>query len=234
MDSRQAEESDQTRAKILVIEDDAGVADVIVRTLEGRGFAVTVADKGAQGLELARANDFDLVLLDLLLPDLDGLSVLERLMTVRDERPQVLILSALSNVEAKVRCLDLGAADYLAKPFALEELVARVSARVRRSDAKSSDRYLRDATLTLDLQRRLALVDGKAIPLSSREFFLLEHLMRHEGQVCTRKELLEDIWGYTFDPGTNVVDVYIRRLRQKVTSANIETVRNVGYCLVAA
>ena len=234
MDSRQAEESDQTRAKILVIEDDAGVADVIVRTLEGRGFAVTVADKGAQGLELARANDFDLVLLDLLLPDLDGLSVLERLMTVRDERPQVLILSALSNVEAKVRCLDLGAADYLAKPFALEELVARVSARVRRSDAKSSDRYLRDATLTLDLQRRLALVDGKAIPLSSREFFLLEHLMRHEGRVCTRKELLEDIWGYTFDPGTNVVDVYIRRLRQKVTSANIETVRNVGYCLVAA
>ena len=234
MDPRQVEAGGQARAKILVIEDDPGVADVIVRTLEGRGYLVTVADKGAHGLELARDGDFDLVLLDLLLPDLDGLSVLEQLMTVRNGQQQVLILSALSNVEAKVRCLDLGAADYLAKPFALDELVARVSARIRGSDATSSERYLRDDKLTLDLQRRLALVDGKAIPLSSREFFLLEHLMRHEGRVCTRKELLEDVWGYTFDPGTNVVDVYIRLLRQKVASCNIETVRNVGYCLVAA
>jgi two-component system OmpR family response regulator len=233
MDPRQAPASDQARAKILVIEDDAGVADVVLRTLEGRGYVVTVADRGVDGLELARVGDFDLVLLDLLLPDLDGLSVLERLMLVRSEQ-QVLILSALSNVEAKVRCLDLGAADYLAKPFALEELVARVSARIRGNDTRPSQRFLRDATLTLDLQRRLALVDGKAIPLSSREFFLLEYLLRHEGRVCTRKQLLEDIWGYTFDPGTNVVDVYVRRLRQKVGSCHIETVRNVGYCLVAA
>jgi DNA-binding response OmpR family regulator len=232
MDPRQAP-SDQTKTRILVIEDDPGVADIVVRTLEKRGYDVFVSDNGTEGLEQARTGNFDLVLLDLLLPDLDGLSVLERLIAVRSEQ-QVLILSALSNVEAKVRCLDLGAADYLAKPFALEELVARVSARIRGNDASSNQRFLRDATLTLDLQRRLALVDGKAVPLSSREFFLLEYLLRHEGRVCTRKQLLEDIWGYTFDPGTNVVDVYVRRLRQKVGSCHIETVRNVGYCLVAA
>ncbi len=232
MDPRQAQ-SDQTRTSILVIEDDPGVADIVVRTLEKRGYDVVVADSGTSGLEQARTGNFDLVLLDLLLPDLDGLTVLERLIAVHGEQ-QVLILSALSNVEAKVRCLDLGAADYLAKPFALEELVARVSARIRGNDSSSNQRFLRDATLTLDLQRRLALVDGKAIPLSSREFFLLEYLLRHEGRVCTRKQLLEDIWGYTFDPGTNVVDVYVRRLRQKVGSCHIETVRNVGYCLVAA
>jgi DNA-binding response OmpR family regulator len=232
MDPRQAQ-SDQTRTSILVIEDDPGVADIVVRTLEKRGYDVVVADSGTSGLEQARTGKFDLVLLDLLLPDLDGLTVLERLIAVHGEQ-QVLILSALSNVEAKVRCLDLGAADYLAKPFALEELVARVSARIRGNDSSSNQRFLRDATLTLDLQRRLALVDGKAIPLSSREFFLLEYLLRHEGRVCTRKQLLEDIWGYTFDPGTNVVDVYVRRLRQKVGSCHIETVRNVGYCLVAA
>jgi DNA-binding response OmpR family regulator len=166
MDPRQAQ-SDQTRTSILVIEDDPGVADIVVRTLEKRGYDVVVADSGTSGLEQARTGNFDLVLLDLLLPDLDGLTVLERLIAVHGEQ-QVLILSALSNVEAKVRCLDLGAADYLAKPFALEELVARVSARIRGNDSSSNQRFLRDATLTLDLQRRLALVDGKAIPLSSR------------------------------------------------------------------
>ena len=225
--------ADSTKPRVLVIEDDSAVADVLVRTLESRGFAVTVAERGVQGLELARTGDYALVLLDLLLPDLDGVSVLERLMSVRSAQ-QVLVLSALSNVEAKVQCLELGAADYLAKPFALEELVARVRARVRLGDGATGERYLRDGALTLDLQRRLAHSDGKAIPLSSREFFLLEYLMRHEGQVCSRKDLLEYIWGYTFDPGTNVVDVYVRRLRLKLGSHRIETVRNVGYCLLAA
>ena len=172
-------------------------------------------------------------MLDLLLPDIDGLSVLQRLMHVRADQ-EVLVVSALSNVEAKVRCLDLGAADYLAKPFALEELAARVSARIRRTEGRGGDWYLSHNALTLDLQKRVALVDGRTVPLSSREFFLLEYLMRHEGSVCTRKDLLHDIWGYAFDPGTNVVDVYIRRLRQKVGSCHIETVRNVGYCLMAA
>lgn len=216
-----------------MIEDDPGVADVLVRTLEACGFDLAVAERGVPGLELARTGDFALIVLDLLLPDLDGISVLERLMSARSEQA-VIVVSALSNVDAKVQCLDLGAADYLAKPFALEEFVARVRARVRLGHVAPTDRCLHDGALTLDLQRRLALIDGKAIPLSSREFFLLEHLMRHKGEVCSRKDLLEVVWGYTFDPGTNVVDVYVRRLRQKLGSSQIETVRNVGYCLLAA
>jgi len=222
------------RPNVLLIEDDPGVAEVIVRALAEREIGVTASDRGIPGLDLAASGEFDLVLLDLLLPDIDGVSLLERLLAVSPNQ-QVLVVSALSNVEAKVRCLDIGAADYLAKPFALEELAARVHARVRMSrlGSPAGERYLRDGGLTLDLQRRLALVSGRPVPLSSREFSLLEFLMRHEGQVCTRTELLETIWGYTFDPGSNVVDVYVSRLRQKLPQLQIETVRNVGYCLLA-
>jgi two-component system, OmpR family, response regulator len=229
----QATVDGEARPRVLAIEDDEGVASVFVRTLSAQGIDVTIAERGATGLELARTGDYELVILDLLLPDLDGISLLDRLMSVRDEQ-SVIVVSALANVNAKVRCLDLGAADYLEKPFALDELVARVRARLRSKGSRSSERYLSDGSLTLDFQRRLALADGRAIPLSTREFFLLEHLLRHKGQVCTRKDLLEVVWGYTFDPGTNVVDVYIRRLRLKLGSRHIETVRNVGYCLQAA
>jgi two-component system OmpR family response regulator len=222
------------RPRILLIEDDAEISDVILRTLDARGYAVTAVARGQAGLEQLAAAGFDLVILDLLLPDIDGVSLLERLLSLRRHQ-RVLVVSALSNTAAKVRCLDIGAGDYLAKPFALEELAARVQAGLRAAEApERHGRYLRDGALTLDLKRRVALCGGLLIPLSSREFSLLEYLLRREGEVCSRKELLEDVWGFTFDPGTNVVDVYVRRLRQKLERIQIETVRNVGYCLVAA
>jgi DNA-binding response OmpR family regulator len=217
---------------ILVIEDDEGFADVLFRTLRTSGYAITVSARGVPALEEVRSGEYRLVLLDLLLPDIDGMTLLKRMMSIKPDQ-QVLVVSALSNVEAKVRCLELGAADYLSKPFALEEFAARVMARVRAGESHASDRVLSDGTVTLDLQRRLALVEGRAVPLSTREFFVLEHLMRREGEVCTRKTLLQDVWGYAFDPGTNIVDVYVRRLRQKLGDEKIETIRNVGYSFVA-
>jgi DNA-binding response OmpR family regulator len=214
--------------RVLVIEDDEAFADVLARALGADDFELTLADRGMQGLELAAHEEFGLVILDLLLPDIDGISLLKRLLAVRPEQ-QVLIVSALSNVEAKVRCLDLGAADYLSKPFALDELLARTRARLRLGQARQTGRYYRQGTLTLDVQRRVATCEGRIVHLSEREFFLLEYLMRREGEVCTREEILESVWGYAHDPGTNVVDVYVRRLRQKIGELRIDTIRNVGY-----
>jgi two-component system, OmpR family, response regulator len=146
----------------------------------------------------------------------------------------VLVLSAAGDVESKVRCLELGAADYLTKPFALAELVARVRTRLRRREsAAEPEPVLSAGKLRLDLRRRTAELGGRAVALSAREFVLLSHLVRRAGQVCTREELLADVWGYTFDPGTNVVDVYVRRIRAKLGAGLVETVRNVGYALVA-
>ncbi len=216
--------------RVLVIEDDEGLADILVRALGEDNFELTVTSRGMHGLELASAEEFNLVILDLLLPDIDGITLLQRLMATRPEQ-QVLIVSALSNVEAKVRCLDLGAADYLAKPFALDELVARARARIRPGRAQGSGRFLREGTLALDVQRRVATCDGRTVHLSGREFFLLEYLMRHQGEVCTREELLQSVWGYSHDPRTNIVDVYIRRLRQKIGELRIDTIRNIGYGL---
>lgn len=186
------------------------------------------AADGVSGLELARAGAHDLVILDLLLPRLTGFSVLEGIMSTRPGKP-VVVLSALTDVESKVRCLELGASDYLPKPFALAELVARVRARLRQTDGPPPDRMLRAGAVTLDLMRRVAENGRGAVRLSEREFLLLQFLMRRAGQVCTRDELLGEVWGYSFDPGSNIVDVYIGRLRAKLGSELIETVRNVGY-----
>ena len=144
---------------------------------------------------------------------------------------QVIVLSALRDVETKVRCLDLGAVDYVTKPFSLAELLARV--RRRLADA-NGERVLRAGPVTLDLQRRAVEIGGDSIPLTGREFLLLRHLMLQRDEVCTRMELLAEVWGYSFDPGTNVVDVCIRRLRAKLGADKIETVRNVGYAFQAA
>jgi two-component system, OmpR family, response regulator len=141
----------------------------------------------------------------------------------------VVVLSALSDVETKVRCLEFGASDYLSKPFSLSELVARIRARLRQPSAGPRHRFLEAGGLRLDLTRRLAEKDGTRVALSEREFLLLEHLMRADGDVCSRQELLAEVWGYSFDPGSNVVEVCVRRLRAKVGADVIETVRNVGY-----
>ena len=143
------------------------------------------------------------------------------------------MLSAISDVEAKVRCLDLGAADYLTKPFSLAELLARIRTRVRDQSAAPPPKHLRVGGLMLDLQRQAAGRGDGLVSLANREFLLLEHLMRNAGGVCTREELLAAVWGYSFDPGTNVVDVYVGRLRSKLGADVVETVRNVGYSIAA-
>ena len=216
-------------ARLLMIDDEPGIRNLVSRTLSSAGFQVDCAADGRRGLEMARSGRHELVLLDLMLPGLDGVSVLRSLMAERPAQ-RVLILSAVGDVPSKVRCLELGAADYLPKPFAVAELVARVRARLRQAAAEPEERWLRAGGVTLDTIRRTAESNGRSVVLSEREFLLLEQLMRRAGDVCTREQLLADVWGYAFDPGSNVVDVYVGRLRGKLGGDVIETVRNVGYC----
>jgi two-component system OmpR family response regulator len=218
--------------RVLVVDDEPRIVTFITRALAAEGLAVDSAHDGRRGLELARTRPYELVVLDLLLPGLDGVSLLQGIMESRPEQ-RVLVLSALSDVESKVRCLELGASDYLPKPFALAEFLARVRARLRQPAAPTAPRVLVAGRLSLDLVRRVAENGKGPISLSEREFLLLQHLIRKEGDVCTREELLADIWGLSFDPGSNVVDVYVGRLRSKLGAELIETVRNVGYRLEA-
>jgi two-component system, OmpR family, response regulator len=220
-------------SRLLMIDDEPGIRNLVSRTLSSAGFQVDCAEDGRIGLAMARVGDHELVLLDLMMPDIDGVSVLRSLMAERPAQ-QVMILSAVGDVNSKVRCLELGAADYLSKPFAAAELVARVRARLRRPDGERDERWLHVGGIALDTTRRVAEHQGRSVTLSEREFLLLRHLMRRAGDVCSRAELLADVWGYAFDPGTNVVDVYVGRLRAKLDTDRIETVRNVGYCLEAA
>ena len=220
-------------SRILIVEDEARIESFLRRALTSCGFDVASARDGHAALEVCRREAYDLVLLDLLLPGPDGFTFLEGIYDVRPEQ-EVLVLSALSDVESKVRCFELGAADYVTKPFVLAELIARIRTRVRRAKTVAATRFLDSGALRLDLTRRIAVTNGRRIPLSTREFLLLEYLMRKDGDVCTREELLASVWGFTFDPGTNVVDVYVRRLRSKIGDETIETVRNVGYCCATA
>lgn len=219
--------------RVLVVDDEPRIVSFVARALTAEGFRVDGAPDGVRGFELARSGRYELVVLDLLLPGMDGVTVLRRLI---EERPQqrVLVLSALSDVKEKVRCLELGASDYLSKPFALAELVARVRARLRQASSGPGDRHLRVGEVTLDRLRRVADAGGGPVSLTEREFALLEHLMTRRGDVCTRAQLLADVWGFGFDPGSNVVDVCIGRLRAKLGAEAIETVRNVGYRFDAA
>jgi DNA-binding response OmpR family regulator len=219
-------------ARVLVVDDEPRIVSFVSRALASEGLTVDRAYDGVRALELARRGRYELVILDLLLPGLDGVSVLQGIIESRPEQ-RVLVLSALSDVESKVRCLELGASDYLPKPFALAELVARVRARLRQPPAPSVPRSLIAGRLSLDLVGRTADAGTGPVRLSEREFLLLQHLMRREGEVCTREELLAEVWGLSFDPGSNVVDVYVGRLRSKLGADLIETVRNVGYRLQA-
>jgi len=220
--------------RILVIEDEPRILSFLVRGLEGEGFTVSSAVHGAAGLERARALPPDLVVLDLLLPGLDGLTVLRELKQRRPELP-VVILSARADLPTKLRGFELGASDYLAKPFALVELIARVRAQLRQSHWGGDANVVTAGALVLDLARRQASMGALVTDLSDREFRLLHHLVLHAGEVLSRERLLAEVWGYSFDPGSNVVEVCIRRLRKKLgPEAPIETVRHAGYRLVAA
>jgi DNA-binding response OmpR family regulator len=219
--------------EVLVIEDEGKIARLLTRALTTAGFEVTTAASGLRGLALAQSGAYNLVILDLMLPDVDGLSILGNLIE-RETGTQVLILSALGDVHSKVRCLEVGACDYMTKPFDLPELVARVRLRIHERRETNETRFLQQDDFVLDLRKRTVQSDRGTVSLSTREFVLLEYLMRRNGEVCARTELLEQVWGYTFDPATNVLDVYVARLRNKLGGTSIQTVRNVGYAFVGA
>lgn len=220
--------------RILVVEDEPRILAFVARGLEAEGFAVDAAGDGADALERARRGRPDFVVLDLLLPRVDGLTVLRELKRDRPALP-VLVLSARSDLPTKLRGFELGASDYLAKPFAFDELIARIRAQLRRPERELGQTVLEVGALVLDLARRQARLSGVVSDLSDREFRLLHQLVEHADEVVSRERLLSEVWGYHFDPGSNVVDVCVRRVRKKLgPEAPIETVRNVGYRLASA
>lgn len=215
---------------VLVIEDEIGIADFIRRGLESAGFVVDIAGDGPSGLRQAQGEDVELVILDLGLPGLPGEQVLRRLRAMRSALP-VIVLTAKDAIRDRVANLEAGADDYLIKPFSFSELLARVRVRLRRPD-QSSAVMLTAGDLILDLRTRQVSVDGRTATLSSREFTLLEVLIRHSGQILSQTQLLDLVWGYGFDGASNVVETYIRHLRRKIGADRIETVRRAGYRLV--
>jgi DNA-binding response OmpR family regulator len=220
--------------RILLIEDETRIQSFVRRGLEAEGYGVVTADDGPDGLSLARSGEWDLVVLDLLLPGMNGLRVLQELHRERPRLP-VVILSARGDLRTKLKGFELGATDYVAKPFALDELLARIRVQLRRTVPPGEDEHVLHAgRVLLDLARRQARVGDLVTDLSDREFRLLHHLLLHAGEVISRERLLADVWGYDFDPGSNVVDVCVRRLRQKLgPDAHIETIRHAGYRLAA-
>lgn len=216
---------------ILVVDDEPRIQLFVRRALEARGFAVDSAPDGAQALRQARATPYRLVILDLLMPGLDGVSVLREL-TTANASVRVIVLSAVADARSKVACLELGACDYLPKPFAIAELVARVRVQLRTPGGGAAGTgYLECGPLRLDLERRVVDTGRGSVSLAGREFLLLARLMQAAGSVCTRQELLAAVWGCAQAAGTNVVDLYVARLRAKLGDDAIRTVRNVGYSL---
>jgi DNA-binding response OmpR family regulator len=216
--------------KVLVVEDEARIASFVVKGLTAAGYQTDHVTTGGEAIR--HATDADVIVLDLGLPDVDGMDVLRR---IREDGldAQVIVLTARAELDDRVEGLELGADDYLVKPFAFEELLARIRARVR-SLEQVERRHLRYDGIRMDLLDRRVSVDGRLVELSARQFELLEVLLRAEGAVLSRDELLEHVWGLPFDPGTNVVDVYIGYLRRKIGPERIETVRTRGYRLVPA
>jgi two-component system copper resistance phosphate regulon response regulator CusR len=216
--------------RILLVEDEPRIRDFITRALATAGYQVTPAGCGTEGLRLAQASDYDLVILDLIMPDIDGRLVLAQVLRERREQA-VLVLSCLADVTTKVDCLELGAQDYLTKPFSLAELLARV--RVRLRVEPHPHEVLKAGDLMLDVGRLEANIGHGPVPLTRLEFMLLRELMEHAGQSVGKGQLLASVWGYDFDPGSNVVDVCVRRLRSKLGFGLIKTVRGEGYQLAS-
>ena len=219
-----------------MVEDDATIADFVAKGLTEAGYAVDVAADGERGVELATSGHYDVAIVDLMLPRLDGLTLIDRV-RARGIRTPVLILSARRSVDDRVKGLQAGGDDYLTKPFAFAELLARLQALIRRSTGQVEPTRLSLGDLSLDLLSRRAERGGDAIELRPREFSLLEYLMRNQGRVLTKTMILSHVWGYNFDPGTNVVDVLVSRLREKIDRdfepKLLHTVRGVGYVLKA-
>jgi two-component system copper resistance phosphate regulon response regulator CusR len=215
--------------RILIVEDEARIRAFLARAFEAEGYVADVVEDGSDGLVRALGGSYDLVILDLLLPGCDGLDVLRELHAKDAELP-VIILSARRDLHTKLLGFNLGAVDYVAKPFSLDELLARARVQLRRTRVSDDRTLLRVGHLELDLACRQARVGDIVADLSDREFRLLHFLALHVGEVVSRERLLSEVWGYDFDPRSNVVDVCVRRLRRRLgPSAPIETVRNAGY-----
>jgi two-component system, OmpR family, response regulator len=215
--------------RVLIVEDEARIRAFLARAFEAEGFRVDVAEDGERGLAHALSGDYGLVILDLLLPGLSGLDILRELQRYGADVP-VLILSARGDLQTKLRGFELGAVDYVAKPFSLDELLARARVQLRHARVTDDGTVIRVGGLSLDLTSRQARVGDTVAELSDREFKVLHFLMAHVGQVISRERLLSEVWGYNFDPRSNVVDVCVRRLRRRLgPDAPIETVRNAGY-----
>ena len=220
--------------RLLVVEDEKRIADFLCRGLEGAGYAVDAAANGAGALDLTHSTDYDLVILDLMLPDMDGIAVLERIRRAK-AGPPVLILSARSSLDDRVKGLEQGADDYLVKPFAFVELLARVRALLRRGQPTLEK--LQVAELTLDCIRRKVVRGAETIDLAPKEFGILEYMMRNKGRPLSRTMIVEHVWDMDYDGLTNIVDVYIRHLRSKIDDRYpqklIQTVRGIGYMIEA-
>lgn len=220
---------------VLVVDDEERVRTFLSRALSGEGHEVAEAASGDDAIRQLAETRPDLVLLDLVMPGMDGLAVLESI-NQDSSPPAVIVLSGIADVGARVAALERGAADFVAKPFHLSELLARSRRHLRGQHAARTPlgpRILEAGRVRLDLDRRRVRMDGREEVLAEREFSLLAHLMYRHGRVCGKTELLHDVWGLDFDPGSNVVEVAVRRLRHKLRDLPIETVRGVGYCFVA-
>ncbi|MBE2998198.1 response regulator transcription factor [Nocardiopsis sp. HNM0947] len=216
-------------SRILIVEDEERIASFVRKGLTASGFTTTVVGTGAAAVDYTVTGGFDLVLLDLGLPDTDGFDVLRRIRALGTDVP-VVILTARDGVHDTVTGLEIGADDYVTKPFRFEELLARVRLRMR-AERTTDLTVIEAGGLSLDLRTRRVSVQERTVDLTAREFALLELLMRHEGQVLSRQQMLSHVWGYDHDPGSNVVDVFVRALRRKVGAERISTVRGMGYRL---
>jgi two-component system, OmpR family, copper resistance phosphate regulon response regulator CusR len=219
-------------SRILVAEDEERIASFVEKGLRANGFTPTVVSDGATALGHALSGGFDLMILDIGLPTMDGFTVLRRLREARETVP-VIILTARDSVNDTVAGLEGGADDYMPKPFRFDELLARIRLRLRSQPGTPEVTVLQHGSLSLDLRTRRASVDGRVVDLSAREFALTEMFLRNPGQVLSREQLLSHVWGYDFDPSSNVVDVYVRYLRKKLGAGRFQTVRGMGYRLVA-
>jgi two-component system, OmpR family, response regulator QseB len=218
--------------RILLVEDEIHIVTPVQKGLHAQGFVAVIAQTGQQAIEMAKDVDFDLMVLDLGLPDMDGWAVLKNLRQ-RGEQMPIIILTARDDIRDKVAGLEGGANDYVTKPFIFQELLARIRLRLRENQftPATEEQILTSGKISLNLHTRQVTVDDRSVELATREFTLLETLMKNPGLAMSREQLLKEVWGYDYDPGTNIVDVYVGYLRKKMGNRAIETVRGVGYRL---